>query len=186
MTMTVYNAQLGSDEEQTISAGNRLLTFQFRWDDANEEQYQIVAQALKARRDADPLLKKDSVDIIRDYDYLDYYTSLPKDIDLEELEEYPQSIRKLSEAQQIMELESRRDEAVELQKLLLVYEQQLVWNVRIVDDTGVEKTGAVRPGGWIGNQDIDWRVRFATLLTQVGKNDLSKVYVEMEINDGDS
>lgn len=173
------------DFTQTISAGMCSLTFHFRWDTANQEQYDIYRRALDARASADPLLKGTS--IIREYDWIEWYTLLPADIQaaLEEGMEYPQSLRKLADNFELMatQLEERKIEALALKKLITPLEEQLVWSVEITDASELRKTGVVRPGGWIGNQDQDWRVQFVSDLENIGYNDLLKMIIRMEVTE---
>lgn len=187
--MTTYSTLLDVDTSKssiikTFSAGRHILTVTFTWSDANEEQYNIVNNALVARRDADPLLDpSDNLAIDRDYDYLEFYTSLPEDLEtyLAEGGKYPQSIRLLSEAQRAYKLDELRTEAVALNTLILPYKEQLVWNVSVKDSTGETHTGTVRPGGWINNQGLRWRIRFVSRMKEIGRYDLNKVYMEAEV-----
>ena len=185
--MTTYYHTISRPTDATtfsmlVAAGSAHLTFDFVWDTVNEEQYSVVYRALKARAESDPLLYSDKT-IDREYNWIDWYTSLPLDIAtaLEEGMEYPQSIKDLSNEDKAAILESRREEAYELKDMIAQYVTQLVWNVAVTDTNGVTHTGTVTPGGWINSLGLDWRVRFVSSLTRIGKEDLGKLYIEFEV-----
>lgn len=185
--MYLYQGKLtsvpGEDFSLNITAGVFALSLHFRWDSANQEQYDIIHRALEDRRKSDPLLKDG--DIIREYDWIDWYTSLPTDIEaaLEEGMEYPQSLKGLVEDKSVMadELLLRKQEAEALRELIQPMIDQLVWNVDITDSDGNVVAGVVRPGGWLHNQDASWRLRFTSDLDSIGEDDLLKVTIEVEV-----
>lgn len=183
--MSLYSAafaNITSDFEQPIVCGNVQLVLHMRWDTANDEQYNLIHSALVDRAKADPLLKDG--EIIRDYDWLDWYTSLPSDIEaaLDAGMEYPQSLKTAPNNIKANILLERKYEADDLQLLLIPLQEQRVWNVEITDDTGEVFTGLVRPGGWINNQG-SWSVRFLSDLADIGYDDLSKVEIEIDVAD---
>lgn len=187
--MDKYYARLNEvpslDFTQAFSAGTHILNIRFLWDEANEEQYLIVKRALDDRALADPLVKDDGT-IIKDYDWVEWYSSLPIDIEeaLQNGMEYPQSLRYLDIHSRALALQQYKLEAEELKVLLEPYLNQLVWHCTIWEETQptVIVTADMRPEGWIHDQDFGWRVRFASDLTQVGKNDLLNVRLEFEVD----
>ena len=189
--MTTYNYLLDIDSTdvntitQVITAGSYKFSFVFTWDTVNQEQYDILARGLEDRAKADPLLTTDG-EIIRDYDWIDWYLSLPVDIEQALIDglEYPQSLKDTQLSVKANIMNERKQEAKELATVRRVYEEQLVWNVAIQELSSSDIfTGVVRPGGWINNQSEDWRVRFVTALEDVAKDQLNRVYIEFEVKE---
>lgn len=187
--MTIYRTQLtdipSANFTQPIICGTTSLMLHFLWDTTNQEQYDILDRALGNRSKADPLLKGSN--IIRDYDYFTWYLGLPSSVEqitemLENGMEYPQSLRNLPIDMIAMQLYDRRLEVAELQTSIQPLVNQLVWSVEITDGNTV-KTGVVQPGGWIGNQDLDWRVQFQSDLESIGYEDLLNVVIRIEVAD---
>lgn len=188
--MNTYNYRITTDTEASdtaallISAGTRSFQFNFAWDTVNQEQYDILDRGLKDRALADPLL--DGSDIIRDYDWIDWYLALPIDIEnyLNNGGAYPQSLRNTAVAVRANLMNEFREEAKVLKRIRTIYIDQLVWNVVITElTTSKVLTGVVRPGAWINNQSDIWRVRFVSALTEIGKEDLNKVFIEFEVDE---
>lgn len=188
--MNTYNYRITTDTATTntatllVSAGIRSFQFNFVWDTVNQEQYDILDKGLKDRALADPLL--DGSDIIRDYDWIDWYLALPLDIESYLINggAYPQSLRNTDTAVRANLMNESRDEAKVLSRIRNIYKDQLVWNVVITElTTSKVLTGVVRPGGWINNQSDIWRVRFVSALTEIGKEDLNKVFIEFEVDE---
>lgn len=188
--MRYYRASLnsvpGDDFTQTITAGTSTFSFHFRWDTANQEQYDILNRALLARAAADPLIK-DS-EIIREYSWIDWYSTLPDTAEkiiplLEEGMEYPQSLRRLKDEPTLLanQLLERREEALSLNTTITPLCDQLVWNVDITDEQGNIQVGVVRPGGWINNQSSAWSIQFVCDRARLGRDDLALVTIRMEI-----
>lgn len=178
--MDIYRTTLASipsyDFEQQIQAGTHLLTFHFLFDEAYEEQYNILKRALDDRAKADPLVK--GIEIVRDYDWVDWYVQWN-----EEVEEKPQSLRDLNDDLFVDMMRERQEEAKELLRRREVYTEALFWNVEVTDADGNTITGDVQPGGWLHNQDAEWRVRFVSDLDKIGKNDLMKMSIEFEVDE---
>lgn len=188
--MNTYNYRITTDTATTdtatllVSAGSRSFQLNFIWDTVNQEQYDIVDRGLKDRALADPLL--DGSDIIRDYDWIDWYLALPLDIEtyLRNGGAYPQSLRNTEITVRANLMNSYREEAKDLKRIRTIYEDQLVWNVVVTELTTTEMlTGVVRTGAWINNQSDVWRLRFVSALTEIGKEDLSKVFIEFEVDE---
>lgn len=184
-----YTSQLlevkGNDFSQAFRIGTRNISIHFRWDTAIQEQYDMYTRALTARAQSDPLLQDSA--IIRDYNWIDYYLSLPAytaqiEVYLEQQGSYPQSLKDLDIPHKASILYKRRLEAIELDELMEPYRDMLVWHIEVTDDEDNAFVGTVTPGGWINNQG-SWSLQCVSSLQSVGYNDLLKVVFRWELKE---
>lgn len=166
--------QQGNDFSQTFMADTKSLLVHFRWDTVTEEQWDIMDRGVRNLRDSDPLIN-DEGDIIKDYDYLKWYDEWN-----EEAAYYPQSLRNLSEGLRIAYLTDKQTEVRLLKKIYDELTARLAWYVDITVDDAFY-SGVLRPKGWICANDDSWKLSFRTKLEKVGKEDLDKVTVAVEI-----
>ena len=183
---TTINEVTDTDFVKTVQAGSKSFTLHFVWDEASEEQWDILYRGLKDRASSDPLITDELATINRDYDWIDYMLSLPANTALEEaLEagmEYPQSIRNLSISGKVNQLIEWRDEAEELEKVRDAWDRCRYWHCTIITEVGEEFTCDVVPGGYMHNQSSEWKFQFMSDLERIGKDDLTKmtIYAEVE------
>lgn len=88
--MNSYYLQLqqpdSTEKDMSITAGSLALTLHFYWDVEMQEQYDTLVTNVRKAYLSEPLYNKATGDIIRTYDYIDYFTSLPDTlVELEEL-----------------------------------------------------------------------------------------------------
>lgn len=146
-----------------------------------EEQYAILARALLTKATADPLL--DSWEVVRDYDWIDYYADLPSDIEdaLNHGMKYPQSVKDVSNTVKADILYERQQEALELKKIREDFLGNLAWHLDITDEYGEFVAGDIRPGGWFNNQSSNWRVYVVSDLVSIGRDDLLNIKFAFEV-----
>lgn len=188
--MVIYETSLTSlpsnDFHQAFLAGEQQLDVRFIWNEEMQEQYDLLVQSIMQKRDSDPLLK--GTDIIRDYDYFEYYESLAPttdelEVQLEEGMPYPQSIKRLSTELKADRLLEAKLLAKEQQKVLEPYAWSQCWHLVITDMYGEQVTADLRPNGWINNQSDTWRIRFVSTLDRVKHDDLLLCTVEVAVDE---
>lgn len=187
--MTTYEAQLNDvpsdDFNVVLNMGGKLFYLRFQFDAAIKEQYDILTTGIRNLRDADPLLKEAT--IIRDYDYLDWYMSLPSLHELEQLlengMEYPQSLKNLGNYAKAAKLLNRKAQVEELQDVFDTFDECMYWKCTITDEANNEVQCSVVPGGYVNNQSSEWTLRFESDLDRIGEDDLMKIRILMEVAD---
>jgi len=176
--MKTYRTQITEythDFTKTYMAGSLVLEIHYRWDMNAQEQWDILDRAILDRRDADPLLNLETGEIIRDYDYLTWYTEWN-----ETVAEIPQSLRNTAEATRLNILAERKEEAKVLKKIYDELTDRLAWYVDVTVNEEVY-TGVIRPKGWIMSNDNSWAIQFDTELESVGFDQLDQVAVVAEV-----
>lgn len=177
--MDLYSTKLSSipsdDFNISLMAGSVILRLRFHWDNDTQEQYDIAVRALNSLRNSDPLIAKDG-SIIRDYDYIGYYTAITYKIPTE----LPQSLRSLDDTNLLNVLLERKEQAIELGSVIQAYEEHLVWQCDITDPDETVYSADVVPGGWVNNQSSTWRLQFVSNLEVVGKDNLIDVEIRVE------
>lgn len=188
--MKLYQARItgvqGDDFDKVLQAGTRIFQLHFRWDTACQEQYDLLYRGVQNMRDADPLYDTKG-SIVRDYDYLEYYASLPSAASLAEAIDnkeinIPQSLKSLPTELIVAQLLERIETAKDIGLALDVYKSHLLWHCDVTTSTDF-MTAEVTPGGWLNNQSLEWTLRFLSDLAVVGRDDLEKVLVQVEVAD---
>lgn len=128
-----------------------------------------------------------SIVIVRDYDYFDFFLSLPSYIDVyvaNPKNPLPQSVLKLDGIEaRIAKLKDLIAEAKEIYKVWSAYDKQLYWHCKITDDEAYSHACDVLSGGYVNNQSAQYAIRFLSDLDRVRKDDLMKCVIQLEIVD---
>lgn len=161
----------------TCVALNKSFRIHLLWDMNLQEQWNTLYQGIKAKQDSDPLINTETGDIIRDYDYLNWYADWTTDV-----VERPQSLKDLPDAVYQNIMLERQQENVYLKKIFDEMTDRLAWYIDIsVDDTVY--TGILRPQGFIEAEDSSWRLSFNTALEEVSYENLDQVTIHVEIEE---
>lgn len=165
---------------QLIKVGDSVLTFEFSWDIIARQEYLDLLRSLVNLADGDPLYNTETKLYVRDYDYLNYYLSIPSDIDawLANDPMLPNSMSGMDNLQIEEYIEERRSFCEEIQALLKQLQDILKWHVTIYLENEILTTGLLTLGGWYLYQS-NLRIRFYTDsdLSSIDYNDLSKVKI---------
>lgn len=168
---------------QSIRAGTKLLTLKFQWASATEEQLEMIFNAYKNISRNDPLVLKDG-NFNREYDYYTYYMSLA-DKNLSEWlstsPELPSSLNNLPLFKQEEILSLRIKDVVTMSPVISQLLEILRWQCTVTDEEGNKTVTVVTPGGWYRNGDPSYSFRFMSNLENIGKEDISKTYIEIEV-----
>lgn len=170
--MTYFTAPItvqGTDFKQTFVANVLSFDVHFRWDMNLQEQWDILDRNIKNLALADPLLKPETNEIIRDYDYLQWYIDWN-----EEVEEIPQSLKNTDETVRINIIKQRRADCIELNKIYSEMRDRLVWYVDVTVNNEIY-TGIARPYGWIMANDGSWSLMFKTEASSITQDNLGIV-----------
>lgn len=166
-----------------VSAGSRTITFEFQWAFTAEEQLNDIYRVFTERSMNDPLVINNNT-LDREYDYYTYYMDLVnKDLNtwLDTNPILPRSLMNLTKTRQVNVLNTRIAEVRQLQPIISQYLEILRWQC-VVTSTGTEKTiSVVEPGGWFRNGNNVYSFRFVSDKERIGKEDLSSVYIEIEV-----
>ena len=178
-----YTYRLTSSNSITLTAGDHSLECVFQWPDEVQTQLDTLQRIIDGYAKSDPIIKEDgSYD--RNYDYIDYYTSIPDYGSgmvewWEEQTEVPQSLYKSDFPYTL--LTQRKELCMELNAYLNDLQDMLVYQCIIKDETGYKSVMSVRPGAYCCWRDTAWSLRFTSNLEQIGKDDLDKTTVEVLI-----
>lgn len=159
----------GTDFTQTFVADTLVLDIHFRWDMNLQEQWDILDRSVKNLGLADPLINLETNEIIKDYDYLQWYLQWN-----EEVVEVPQSLKNTEEAVRRNIIKQRQADCVELNKIYTEMRDRLAWYVDVTVSAEVY-TGIIRPQGWIFANDNSWGLMFKTEAEKVTKDNLGIV-----------
>ena len=186
---SLYSYSFNSDENVEISAGDRTLQLSIAWPDNVQEIYDNIQRDIDSDMRSDPLVN--STEIIREYDYLGYYSSIPAygsgmEEWLDEQDTLPQSIRELQHSAQLNLLVERRALCLGLSAYLSDLKDQLCYQITITDDMNRVVVTDVRPGGWFNEQDNYWAIRYTADIPEIGQGQLNIVTMEIEVYDNDS
>lgn len=186
----IYESPISDSNESsqlvTMRAAGTSLSVSLQWDDTWNEEADNLNKLLYQRAASIPLMASDGT-IIRDYDYLLYFETVPSTVSdveafIETADALPQKIKDLPTYQQVSALLEEKSFWVEVNDLAQLYAEQLGWQVTVQkgDETVVS---TMRPGGW-SYFDDNSAYRFVTSLDKanIGKDDLQ--YVTMEYDDG--
>lgn len=172
--------------EIVTSAGGYKLNISFRWPTAIQEQADIVYREWKNLAASDPILVDGYYD--RDYDYIDYYSTIPyataEQIEewLEEQTALPHSLELLSMQQKIVQIRQRCLQCSDFVKLRDTLEQLLCWEVT-VSSSDEKYVCLLRSGGWNNNQSDTFSWAFYSAKNTVGKGDLASTVMIIEVYD---
>lgn len=188
-TGSLYTYTFASDDNVEISAGDRTLQLAIAWPEDIQETYDNLLRSIESDMLSDPLVN--STEIIRDYDYLNYYSNIPAygagmEEWLEEQDTLPQSIRGLQTTAQLNALTERRALCQGLSDYKSDLEDQLCYQITITDDMNRVVVTDVRPGGWFNEQDNYWAARYTSNITDIKQGQLNIVTMEIEVYDTDT
>lgn len=183
--VTVYQSQLTQGTlNYDWTAGDHNLQATFVWPTVEQEQWDVFTRELAALSASDPMIMGNKY--VRDYDYIDYYTSVVPQQQVDRAEwfaeqtDLPASLHGKTYAEVLSVLEER----VTLCQGFAIYKQELSEALRyqctIVDEAGEVTVCDVIPGGFTRNQDNDWAIRFLADVDEVGRDQLGIVTVEVE------
>lgn len=185
-TLTGYYNQLSNETQQSITFDSTTFIFKFVWDDLAQEQYDQIQNASSTLASSDPLYNIETKVFTRNYDYIDYYTSISSVTDTLSGDTLPYSIYKVLQsstttAQSL--LSSRISECTEYLEKRNIWKNLLRWRFSISKDENVILAGYVQPGAIYTLSDNSqlW-FELTTTNTEIGKDDLSLVqlrYVEL-------
>lgn len=170
---TLNNTGSGSQPIQ-VQAGHHMFMFVFSWPENETDEYNQWQERLSIRSASDPLIKDG--DILRDYDYIEYYMNLPDELPPDY--PLPKSLKNMTPEEREQEIQVRKEEVVALNTMLNEYRQLMSWNFSYTVE-GVTKTGMLKIGGWY-KEDL-YRFRFVSDKEEIGPQDLDKVTVEFEV-----
>lgn len=182
-----YSYIFKDDSDIEIQAGERTLRMSFQWPEPHQEQYDLVDRRVKELSASDPLIGNDN--IVRDYDWLEYYNSIPAiGAGLEEwIEEQtilPQSIANKSLSIKINIINERKVAAEQFTTYMKELDDLLHYHCTIIDDNDNTVVCSVRPGGWYNNQDLSWAIRFTADVPNIKKGQMNIVTAEIEVYNG--
>lgn len=170
--MTYFTSPItvqGTDFKQTFVADTLSLDVHFRWDMNLQEQWDILDRNVKNLGASDPLINLATGEIIKDYDYLQWYLNWN-----EEVVEIPQSLKNTDEAVRINIIKQRQTDCIELNKIYSKMRDRLAWYVDVTVNEEVY-TGIIRPRGWIFANDDSWCLMFNTDAKKVSRDNLGIV-----------
>lgn len=170
--MTYFTSPIavqGTDFTQTFVADTLSLDVHFRWDMNLQEQWDILDRNVKNLGLSDPLINLDTGEIIKDYDYLQWYLNWN-----EEVVEIPQSLKNTDVAVRINTIKQRKTDCIELNKIYSEMRDRLAWYVDVTVNEEVY-TGIIRPQGWIFANDNSWCLMFNTEAESVNQDNLGIV-----------
>lgn len=174
-----------SSPKMSIQAGQQTLDLSFQWAVASTEQYALVEKYITQKSFTDPILRTTG-EYDREYNWYEYYAALVNtDLEewLSETTELPQSLRNKDKDTQLRLLNTYVQEARDLTPIVTLYSECICWQFSIssTNDT-MPVTGFVRPGGWYRGDDT-YSIKFVTLLDKVGRYDLNKCILVIEVAD---
>lgn len=170
--MTYFTSPItvqGTDFTQTFVADTLSLDVHFRWDMNLQEQWDILDRNVKNLGASDPLINLATGEIIKDYDYLQWYLNWN-----EEVVEIPQSLKNTDEAVRINIIKQRQTDCIELNKIYSEMRDRLAWYIDVTVNEEVY-TGIIRPRGWIFANDDSWCLMFNTEAEKVSRDNLGIV-----------
>lgn len=174
----------GLDFTQSFSAGTELIDIAFRFSFVTAEIYSNVLKAVEMRRESIPLYDGQKEEVIRDYDYITYWMSIPTTLDeirqwLETSPVVPFFTKTMTENTTVYKMREEAQFVAELYKLLSFYEEQLYWLVTLTkgDETIVS---SIRPGGTVYFKD-KVAVTFLSDRASIGMTDLGTVTLQVEV-----
>lgn len=182
-----YSYIFKNDSDIEIQAGERTLRMSFQWPEPHQEQYDLVDRRVKELSASDPLIGNDN--IVRDYDWLAYYNSIPAiGAGLEEwIEEQtilPQSIANKPLSVKISVINERKAVAEQFTTYMKELDDLLHYHCTIIDDNDNTVVCSVRPGGWYNKQDLSWAIRFTADVPNIKKGQMNIVTAEIEVYNG--
>lgn len=185
-TGSLYTYTFSSDNDTEVTAGDRSFQLHITWPTAVQEQRDNLERQLQELSDSDPLASKEVIQ--RDYDYLEYYNAIPAygagmEAWLAEQEFIPQSIKGLDTTTQLSVLQERKNLCAGLTSYKEDLDDQLHYQITVIDDLNNKYVLDVRLGGWFNNQDNYWAIRFTSAVDHIKQGQLSLVTMEMEIYD---
>lgn len=170
-----FESDIGDSFSITVSA---------QWDTVLQYQYDLIEDGLKTKAYSLPLIKKG--EMIRDYDYLEYYLQFASE-DFNWIEWWattdtkPFDVRSMGLAQARYLIKERAGFCKELRPIVTKYEEGLRWNITVEDTYGGTSTAVIQPGGWFKNQDFNYSYRFVSEKARIGHDDIP--YVRMIVED---
>lgn len=169
-----------------INFGDYTLWFVFQWPEYVYREYQQLMIQLVNRADGDPLTNIGRQVFNRDYNWLQWYNSVPDNASeewLEEQEWLPLSVRNSDDPLHLIAYTKYMSE--EIQQRVDIYKQLLRWRFEAYDSSGkVLVTGNVQIGGIYMNQDTDYSFSFTSdFVESIGFNDLSRTSILFEVKD---
>lgn len=174
-----------------LSVGSHELQMTFLWAIANQEQYDGIRQQLLYMADTDPLI--DGPNILHNYNYVVYYSSLANMSD-EELAEWlnadvphPQSLRNMMESAPSLStvvnvVKGRIAECAEIEGVLLHYKEVLRWQVSVSVDGDSPTVAALQPGGWYRRQE-PVMFRFISDRESINRDELQYVTLQIGVEE---
>lgn len=191
--MNLYEATLSNitQDNQTVSFtfGVHTLDIEFLWCASLTEQIDEYSRALTDRARSDSILK--GAEIIKDYDWLDFYQDIPHTSTTQILEWLdqgycPQSLQSLNtpDTKDMLatEIMKRCVEADDLEDMLDPLVNQFCWHITITDEDGEIVTGVLTEGGWYNEQSSKWRLTFRGK-SEIGYSDLNGLTLYCEVYD---
>ena len=158
--MSTYEADIvtnGTTFTQAYMAGKTNFTVTFRWAFITQEIVDDLTKAVAIRRNAIPLIDTATGEIIRDYDYVAYWSTVPTGFaDILEWLQMDPIIPflpvSMSDAGKVYYIQNENSFATQLIALFDHYAEQLYWQV-IAEKDSEKITMALRPGGQIKFSD---------------------------------
>lgn len=182
--MIPYEYRIESEDNITLNVGSHRLDIEWRWNDVVQEQYDTFTKQINVTRKLDPMIS-DNGSIIRDYDYLNYYTqTVPQEVTEQEAwlasqTVLPESIRR--------DGINRLRTNVELANALVIYQEELLerlhYQAIITDETSEKTVADVIIGGWYRNQDQRYAFKFDADINNIRQNQLNLVTMRFEVYD---
>lgn len=185
---STYQTQLEVNEEVDnfnveLQAGSLLLSVSFIWDMILQSKWDEVNRGITIARDSDPLVGPNYKN--KDYDLLDYYCNqMPYPVTMTwsgAQTILPVTVSKMSTSQRFFTLRERQETYKAIKEMLDLWEESLVWNVKITDDSNNVATGYIRPGGTIKAEEWGWNIKFLADVKSVAKNKLGLVVIQVEV-----
>lgn len=157
-----------------IAAGGSALSIEFMWDTTAQEQYEEYKSSIEIASRSDPLIYP--TEMIRDYDYVGYYISIPADVEawLRTGPVLPSSLQGLTVEEQVTLINDRKDLCRELHDTLNLYKDMLVWNMTISYNNDVLQ-GKVYPGSIITSSDGSLELEIIAEKEYINRDDLPLV-----------
>lgn len=188
--MKYYNLRfptVDNETELSVVAGSLAMQVRLYWDNGMQEQYDKLVANTRNMYKSEPLYNRITKEIVRVYDYLGYYSSLPDT--QAEMEEYINDTSNLIPfaglnievwllAEAMLTTKALCDE---IEKQAEAIEAYLRWHCTITCGSEVIET-LVIPEGVVHAADSSFNIRFASNgKDNIGYDDISDVYMIVEV-----
>lgn len=154
----------------------------------SDEMFQILVDfetTNKMRAKSDPLVTVDGVkEYIKDYTYIEYYLSIPEDIDtwLSNQVVLPVSIMRLDPSERKEEIESRILLSRELDSIRTQYKVMCRWQFTLYQNGDIICDGFVEKGSWFMLYG-DISISFDYESDYIGYEDIQNVIMYVRVNE---